>query len=173
MQVGLGQTRVGVLVLAFLAIIPLVGRSRLAELAPQPRPQSNEDYLSKADETFLNYSSQLIDMGKPLNGQEAQIAWGLQGVAERTHIEVAAAVATLQIQSEISCEADKKNAGILTSVQLSQYYNILKPEIGQVRQLSALTKIPALAQVGLHLVDDLQSLRTRLDSARRSLLNQK
>jgi hypothetical protein len=101
LESGSGQTRVGVLILAVLALIPLAGRSiRLAEVAPQSRPQSDEDYLFEADKTFLNYSGQFIDMAKPLSGQEADVAWGLQGVAERTHIEVGAAAAMLQIQSQ-------------------------------------------------------------------------
>jgi hypothetical protein len=171
LQISLGQTRVGVLVLAVLALIPLVGRSvRLAEVAPQSRPQSDQDYFFEADKTFLNYSGQFIEMAKPLSGQQADVAWGLQGAAERTHIEVAAAAAMLQIQSQISCESDRTNAGNLTGAQLSQYYNILESEIKQGRHLLALTKIPAVAEVGLRMTDDLQSLRMRLDSARRSLL---
>jgi hypothetical protein len=143
--------------------------TRLCGQAASSRSQSKPHELKPQMTSFGNYSKDFREMQKALHGEELQVVEFLDEVATTAEDRLYAANAMLRMYDNISCKPDRvKVRGILRD-QLEYYSWQMENEAGRVTGSLALSKVPAAAQIGLRMKDDLRAAKIKLDAIAGSL----
>src|SRR5712664_1864527 len=126
--------------------------------------------LSKHDLTpqvtiFSNHSKDFRAMSKPLSGQDLEVLLELDHVAATQADRLLAANVALQIYDAISSEQDRSRARRILKEQLLDYYSwVLDQDVTRTSGLLTFAKVPAAAQLGLRMKDDMRAAKEKIDA---------
>ena len=119
---------------------------------------------------FNNYSKDFEAMEEPLRrGEELEVVQFLNQAAKTAEDRLYALDAELRMYDSVSCKPDRDNLKIILKAQLEYYSWLFDSEVTRVAGGLTLTKMPAAAQTGLHMKDDLRAAKEKLDAIAASL----
>ena len=146
--------------IALLATFP----ARLRGRAENSQSQSNPHDLSARVTAFGNYVKDFRAMEKPLQGEELEVLRFLDQVATTAEDRLGAANTLLQMYDSISCKPDRVRAKRILKAQLDYYSWVFDSEVTRVTGGLTFVKVPAAAQIGLRMKDDLRAAKEKLDA---------
>jgi hypothetical protein len=155
----------------WVAIIAL-GLILFAALPVRPselRAAVSSRNLSALEKTFANYSKDFRALEKDQQGVEFWEIEFLDGVAATAEDRLHAASAMLEMYRIISCGPDREKATPILKDQLAYYAWQMGNESDRSAGSLQFTKMPAVAQMGLKMKDDLRAAQSQLEEIGASL----
>lgn len=161
---------------ASLVVLAVFGTSLLATFptclrgqAANTQSQSNAHDLRARVTTFDNYSKDFREMEKSLHGVELEVLEDFDRVATTAEDRLYAAYAMLHMYDTISCKSDRVRVKPILKEGLDYYSWQMDNEVRRTTGLLTFTKVPAAAQIGLQMKDDLRAAKQKLDAIAASL----
>lgn len=134
------------------------------------RPQSNPHDLSSQIEVFQNYSKDFRAMEQSLKGEDLEVLFDLDHTATAAEDRLYAANAALQMYDSVPSPPDRVQVGRILKEKLLAYYSwVFDQDVTRTTGVLTFVKIPAAAQLGLRMKDDLRAAKERLDVIAESL----
>jgi hypothetical protein len=143
------------LALALLLVAPLVTE-------PQNRQASTTD-LGAELEAYSHYVDDFHAASQGASGPEFGATDYLQTTSSLAFERLLALNFTLRVYRSISCRADRKQAKDVLRQQLFDTANKFENDGDRIAQILTFIEVPATAQLGLKLKDDMQATKDRLD----------
>lgn len=132
--------------------------------------QPNQHDLSEQIKTFENYSKDFRAMQEPLKGQDLEVLFDLDHTATTEEDRLYAANAALQIYDSISSPSDRAKAKVILKERLLNYYSwVFDKDVTRTAGVLAFVKVPAAAQLGLRMRDDMRAAKEKLNTIAASL----
>lgn len=144
---------------------PQAARSQTADSPPSP----NERYIAARKKALTNDSADMEEMAKSLRGTEMEAALELDQKAGQGVLELDAVLWFFAVYDNMQCEPDREVAKAALNNRLGFYSHLLDLEANQAAGQLAFTKIPAVAQAGLRIKDDLRAAKNEIDEMAASL----
>ncbi len=119
--------------------------------------------------TFSNYSKDFRALEDSLHGEDLQAVQFLDGVATTAEDRLDAASAMLEMYDSISCKPDRSGVRPILKNYLDGYSWLMDHEADRTAGFLQFAKVPAAAQLGLRMKDDLRAAKTKLDEIAVSL----
>jgi hypothetical protein len=129
----------------------------------------NPHDLSSQVKAFDDYSKDFRAMQQPAQGEALQLLFFLDQVATTAQDRLYAANAALKMYDGISCKPDRVRAKRILKDQLESYSWVFDSEVTRTSGGLTFVKVPAAAQTGLRMKDDLRSAKQKLDAIVASL----
>jgi hypothetical protein len=158
----------------FLGVILLAGfPKRLGGQAGNAQSQDSS-LLSERDvaarkAALMNDTTDLEAMARSLNGTEFSTALEIDSKGQQGIMELDAALWFLGIYDSMQCEPDREVAKAALKNRLGFYSHMLGLEADQAAGNLALARLPATAQTGARVKDDLRTAKSKLDEIADSL----
>jgi len=119
---------------------------------------------------FNNYSKDFEAMEQPLHrGEELEVLEFFDQAAKTAEDRLYALDAELRMYDSVSCKPDRNNLRIILKGQLEYYSWVFDSEVSRFTGGLTFTKMPAAAQTGLRMKDDLRAAKDKLDAIAASL----
>lgn len=141
----------------------------LSGQAANLRSQSSPHDLNAQMKVFESYSKDFRAMQQPSHGEELEVLLFLDQVATIAEERLYAANAALHMYDGISCNPDRLKAKGILKEQLEYYSWAFDSEVTRTTGSLTFVKVPAAAQAGLRMKDDLRATKEKLDSIAASL----
>ncbi len=125
--------------------------------------------LSALEEAFSSYSKDFRALEAPLHGDELQEVEFLDEVATTAEDRLHAANAMLEMYKNISCKPDREKVKPIVKEQFNYYSWQMGNEADRSAGSLQFAKLPAIAQMGLKMKDDLRAAKSKLDEIAASL----
>jgi hypothetical protein len=119
--------------------------------------------LAARKKALLSESGDLEEMEKSLNGIEMDTANSIDEKAGQGVMEVDAALWFSAIYNNMQCDTNREIAKTALKNRLGFYAHLLDLEAEQVAGQLAYTRLPALAQSGQQIKENLRAAKTTLD----------
>ena len=113
---------------------------------------------------FENYNKDFHAMAGPLRGEDWQVVQELENISLVAEDRIFAASAGLRMYKSVSCEKDRARVRGILKEQLEAYSWLFDKEVTRTAGLLTFAKVPAAAQLGLRMKDDLRVAREKLDA---------
>jgi hypothetical protein len=153
------------IVLTAFAIMVVVSSS-----AVMGKAQSSNHDLSPQIKSFENYSKDFKAMEQPLKGQDLEVLFDLDHTATTAGDRLYAANAALEMYDGISFQPDRLRAKRILKEKLLDYYSwAFDQDVTRTAGVLTFVKIPAAAQLGLRMKDDMRTTKEKLDAIAASL----
>jgi hypothetical protein len=164
---------IGLVVLGTFSFAPSsIGQTRDSQVptanSPSPSEVIERDIAARK-QALLNESNDLEEMAKSLNGSEFQAALQLDEKAGQGVMELDATIWFLRVYDNMQCEADREVARVALKNRLGFYSHLLGLEADQAAGSLAFVRLPATAQAGARIKDDLRAAKRKLDEIAASL----
>lgn len=153
------------LVLALLLVAPVVTE-------PQNRRANTTD-LGAELEAYSHYVDDFHAAGQDASGPEFGATDYLQTASSLAFERLLALNFTLRVYRSISCTADRKQANDILRQQLSDTAFKFENDGDRIGQMLVFVEVPATAQLGLKLKDDMRATKDKLDKIAASLNSSK
>ena len=151
----------GALLVALAVLTVLVAVSQV--LVGQAQP--NQHDLSSQIKAFANYSKDFRAMQEPLKGQDWEVMLDLDHTATTAEDRLYAVNAALQMYDSISSQSDRVNVRRILKEQLLDYYSwVFDQDVTRTTGVLTFVRVPAAAQLGLRMKDDMRAAKEKLDS---------
>jgi hypothetical protein len=149
----------------------LEARLKLCGQAGSQPIQSQSDIrdLEAKKAALLNESKDLTTMAQSLQGTEQDTLLRLTNMAQYGMMELDATGAFLAVYDKMQCEPDRAVAKAALKNRLAFYSGLLGMHADGIAGYLTLTKLPATAQAGFRLRDDLRVAKRKLDAIADSL----
>jgi hypothetical protein len=133
--------------------------------------EPNQHDLSSQIKTFANYSKDFRAMQEPLKGQQdLEVLFDLDHTATSAEERMYAANAALQMYDSISSASDRAKVKGILKEQLLDYYSwVFDQDVTRTAGVLTFIKVPAAAQLGLRMRDDMRAAKEKLDTIAASL----
>lgn len=155
---------VSLVALVFLVMRPTGGQ--VSGSHPFPKLHA----LGPQVKLFNNYSKDFEAMEEPLHhGEELEVLEFLDQAAKTAEDRLYALDAELRMYDTVSCKPDRDNLRIILKGQLEYYSWLFDSEVTRITGGLTFTKMPAAAQTGLRMKDDLRAAKDKLDAISASL----
>jgi len=146
-------------------------------LAPaQPDGQSGNSQLESdtsdlmARKTAFDHDmSDIMSMAESSSGIDQHQLLNLDSTVEEALLQVDATIGFLQVYYRMQCEPDRAIAKAALQNRIERYSQLLDLQATGVSRQLPLATLPAVAQAGARLRDDLRATKDRLDSIAVSL----
>jgi hypothetical protein len=165
--------RVGFVVLGAVlsvAFPPLgVGQAEKAQPQTSQPPVDYERDIASRKKTLLSESSDLDEIAKSLRPLDSEAALRISRKATDGVMELDATLWFLNVYDNMQCEADREVAKATLKNRLAFYSHLLDIEADQVAGNLAFATLPATAQAGQRIKDDLRAAKNKLDEIAASL----
>jgi hypothetical protein len=125
--------------------------------------------LSALEKTFSTYSKDFQALEGPLRGDELLEVEFLDDVATTAEDRLHAANAMLEMYNSVSCRPDREKVKAILKEQLDYYSWQMGNEADRSAGSLQFAKMPAVAQTGLKMKDDLRAAKSKLDEIAASL----
>jgi hypothetical protein len=106
-------------------------------------------------ERFSSYDQDLVSMGRSLPIEEQQIVSEIDQIAIQTHDHLEAISGMVQMLNGVENREDRSRVSPVLESFLKVYLKFTKSESDRVTQLTTLSRVPAVAQTGLKMRDDM------------------
>ena len=134
------------------------------------KAQSGSHDLSPQIKSFENYSKDFRAMRTPVTGEDWEALVDLDDTAFRTEDRLHAANAALEMYDAISSQPDRLRAKRILKERLLDYYSwAFDQDATRTAGLLTFVKIPAAAQLGLKMKEDLRAAKETIDAITASL----
>jgi hypothetical protein len=134
------------------------------------KAQSSDHDLSPQIKVFENYNKDFKAMEQPLKGQDLEILFDLDHTALAAEDRLYAANAALEIYDSISSQPDRLRAKRILKEKLLDYYSwAFDQDATRTAGAITFTRLPAVAQLGLRMEDDMRTTKKKLDAIAASL----
>jgi hypothetical protein len=152
-------------VLGFAALPPSLGGQTAPSQWPTATPPSLavERDIAARKKALLDESSDLEEMGKSLQGTELETTAALDAKAGQGVMELDATLWLLGVYDNMQCESDREVVKNALKNRLAFYSHLLGLEADQVVAHLGFTKLPATAQAGERIKNDLRAAKAKLD----------
>ena len=130
---------------------------------------SPQQDLGSQVKTFSNYSKDFRALEDSLHGEDLQAVQFLDSVATTAEDRIHAAKAMLSMYDNISCKPDRARVRPILKEQLDMYSWMMDHEADRTAGFLQFAKVPAAAQLGLRMKDDLRAAKNKLDEIATSL----
>ncbi len=156
-------------ILSLVALVFLVMQPTGGQVAgSHPFPKLHA--LGPQVKLFNNYSKDFEAMEEPLHhGEELEVLQFLDQAAKTAEDRLYALDAELRMYDSVSCKPDRDNLKIILKGQLEYYSWVFDSEVTRVTGGLTFIKMPAAAQTGLRMKDDLRAAKGKLDAIAASL----
>jgi hypothetical protein len=151
------------------AILSIAWPTGLRGQAAKTQPQPNPHDLSAQQAVFSSHSKDFRALEEPLHGQEWEVVEFLDNVATTAEDRLDAANTMLRMYDCIVSETDRARVRPILKEQLAIYSWQMNHEAERTTGSLAFTKVPAAAQIGLQMKDDLRTAKQKLDAIAESL----
>jgi hypothetical protein len=131
--------------------------------------QSDIRDLAAKKTALLKDSSDLTAMAESLQGAEQETALRINDGTILAVAELDATIGFYSVYEKMQCEADRAIAKAALKNRLGLYSHVLNFEADHLTHYLPMTKLPAVAQAGLQLRDDLRAAKSKLDAIAASL----
>ena len=125
--------------------------------------------LSAQVKAFSNYSKDFRALEGSLHGEEWQEVDFLDGIATTAAETFEAANTMLDMYDSISCKPDRAKVRPILKKHLDYYSRNMDWEADRSAGSLQFAKVPAVAQMGLRMKDDLRAAKEKLDAIGGSL----
>jgi hypothetical protein len=134
------------------------------------KAQSSNHDLSPLIKSFENYTKDFRAMEQPLKGQDLEVLFDLDHTATTAEDRLYAVEAALEMYDGISSQPDRLKAKRILKEKLLDYYSwAFDQDVTRTAGVLAFVKIPAAAQLGLRMKDDMRTAKEKLDAISSSL----
>jgi hypothetical protein len=159
------------LVTLLLGAFPPLGGGQAEKAQPQTSqpPVDYERDIASRKKTLLGEASDLDEMAKSLQGTELNAVLRVDEKAGHGVMELDATLWFLNVYDNMQCEADREVAKATLKNRLAFYSHLLDIEADQVAGNLAFATLPATAQAGQRIKDDLRAAKNKLDEIAASL----
>ncbi len=150
----------------------VLGAVSLATLPKRISGQSGDSpqrVLSAQVKTFSDYSKDFRALEGSLHGEDLQAVEFLDGAAATAEDRLHAAKAMLDMYDNISCKPDRDRVRPILKEQLAMYSWLMDHEADRTAGFLQFAKVPAAAQLGLRMKDDMRAAKGKLDEIGASL----
>ena len=130
---------------------------------------NNERDIEARKKALLDESSDLEEVAKSLTGTELDTALSLDRKASQGAVDLDAAYWFLAEYDHMTCSADRDVSKAVLNNRLGFYSYLLGIEEHQAAGQLAFARLPATAQAGERIKDDLQAAKNKLDELAISL----
>jgi hypothetical protein len=137
-------------------------------LGSQAADSSTHD-LSAQLKIFSNYSKDFRALEDSLHGEDVQAVQFFDGVATTAGGRLDAAQAMLDMYDNVSCKPDSERVRPILTKHLEMYSWLMDHEADRSAGFLQFAKVPAAAQLGLRMKDDLRAAKGKLDEIAASL----
>jgi hypothetical protein len=140
--------------------------------APKPEVsplESMQRDLAASKKALLSEATDLDEMGKSLRGVEGDTALSIDNKAGQGVMEIDATLWFADIYENMQCDADREVAKRTLSNRLAFYSHLLDLEADQTVGHLADTRLPAVAQSGQRVKENLRAAKATLDEMSASL----
>jgi hypothetical protein len=144
---------------------PQITRSQAVESAAS----DNERDIAARKKALLSESSDLEEIAKTLKGTELDTALSLDSKASQGAMELDAVFWFLAVYDHMQCDADREVAKAALKNRLGFYSYVLGLEADQAAGQLAFARLPATAQAGAQIKDELRAAKNKLDEIAASL----
>lgn len=161
-----------VLSVFFLAAFPkrLGGQAENSQAQAVESPSlANERDIEGRKKALLTEAADLEQITKLLTGTEFSAAMQLDEKLGQGIMELDATLWFLGIYDSMQCEADRDVAKTALKNRLAFYSHMLDLAADQAAGQLAFTRLPATAQAGARIRDDLRAAKSKLDAIAASL----
>jgi hypothetical protein len=155
-----------VVVAAVLGAILLAASPKRLGSQSADSPQHD---LSAQLKIFSNYSKDFRALEDSLSGEDLQAVQFFDGVATTAGDRLDAAKTMLEMYDNISCKSDSARVRPILTKHLEMYSWLLDHEADRSAGFLQFAKVPAAAQLGLRMKDDLRAAKSKLDEIAASL----
>jgi hypothetical protein len=125
--------------------------------------------LSAAINAFSDYTHDLQAATKTVQGEEVLTTSFLENVSVIIEERPTSLKYTLQIYDTISSKTDRDKVRSLVKEQLALNTYLINYDTDRVAGMLSFVKVPAIAQTGLKMKDDMRAAKAKLDSITDSL----
>src|SRR5580700_12825 len=129
----------------------------------------NPHDLTKLEQSFSNYSKDFREMLKATQGEGFEIVNDLDHTATTAEDRLGAAGAMLKMYDNISCNSDRAMVKPILKRELAMYSWLFDQETGRTAGALTFVKVPAAAQMGLQMKDELRDAKEKLTAIAASL----
>jgi hypothetical protein len=150
----------------------VVGVISLATFPKKISGQSGDSSQRNLDtqvKTFSNYSKDLRALEDSLHGEDLQAVEFLDATATRAEDRLDAAKTMLDMYDNISCKPDRDKVRLVLKEHLAMYSWLMDHEADRTAGFLQFAKVPAAAQLGLRMKDDMRAAKGKLDEIGTSL----
>jgi len=130
---------------------------------------SSQHDLSAQLKIFSNYSKDFRALEDSLHGEDLQAVQFFDGVATTAGDRLDAAKTMLEMYDNISCKPDSARVKPILKKHLEMYSWLMDHEADRSAGFLQFAKVPAAAQLGLKMKDDLRAAKGKLDELAASL----
>lgn len=170
MRTSIILRRASLLILVALGTAPVpVVSARLGGQNDVSQVQSDLRDLAANKTTLENDSGDLEAMATSIQGSEQETLIDFDTIAQKGFLEVDATISFLGVYSKMQCEPDRATAKATLENRIGFYSHILSLEVDHTNGTLAFAKLPATAQEGTRLRDDLRAAKDKLDGIAASL----
>jgi hypothetical protein len=163
--------------LAVVLVIALFGVCCYPQVAPKAEQDTSEVAAKKAVEADLsarkkNLMAQSEDMesiGTSLRGMDIDNEIAIDARAQQGEIYLDAVVWFVATYNRMQCDEDKNVAKVMLQNRLGFYAHMLDMAADQTNGYLGMTRLPAVAQQGQRIRDELRAAKTKLDEIGASL----
>ncbi|MFZ0819426.1 MAG: hypothetical protein WAM91_05110 [Candidatus Acidiferrales bacterium] len=158
-------------ILAFLIAFPSsVVPHILSAQSATSQARVNPHDLSAQIKSFANFSKDFRAMQEPVRGIDFDTLHDLDNMATNEEDRLFAANGALQLFDSITCQQDRVSARRILKDQLLDYYSwVFDHDITTISGLLTFVKIPAAAQLGLRMKDEMRAAKEKIDAIAASL----
>ena len=151
---------------------PLGGQAHSQSQKPEPPPsplQVMERDIAARSKTLLSESKDLGEIAKWATGTEVRVAETLDQRAMQGVMELESALGLIRVYEKMQCEPDREVAKAVLKDFLRLYSPLLDVEADGAAGDVAFTRLPAAAQAGQRIKEDLRAAKNKLDEVAASL----
>lgn len=152
--------------LPFLAGGETKGHAYTAQSVPETRARK----LLPLVNSFHSFSQDFLQMASSRKGDpEFELLIDLHNTAETVTQRLSADYAMISMYEDIQCNEDRGRVRHYVSERFDYEGKLIDSDIGAVNNMLALSRIPAAAQLGIQMKNDLRAAKEKLDSIVASL----
>ena len=162
------------LALLFVLIPAIHAQDAVTKTQPQDVPEiiakkAVEVDLGTRKKSLITESEDLESIAKSFRGFDADNALAIDRSAEVGVANLDATYWFVAMYNRMQCDEDRNVAKIVLQNRLGFYAHLLDLAVDQTNGYLALTRVPAVAQQGLRIRDELRDAKVKLDEIAASL----
>jgi hypothetical protein len=166
------------LILRLCLFACLVAPSALAQTAPKSDQQDAPEIAAKKavegdlrtrKENLTTQSGDLQSIMKSLSGEDFDNALAIDARAGQGEVYLDATYWFVGTYDRMQCDEDKNVAKAVLQNRLGFYASLLNMAVDQTNEYLGLTRVPAVAQQGQRIRDELRAAKVKLDEVAASL----
>lgn len=132
----------------------------------QPMRQAEVDFIQAKIKRFINYQEDFLSLVKPRQSDTGEYVMGLElnSVADRVYLYLSSVNALLYIWDNLSYKPDREKIRWRILFEIREYAKSIDISIKTVNNCLSLTRIPAMANSGTQMKEDLREIKSLFES---------